>query len=99
AKYGCSINPTLIVEVLSESTEGYDRGAKFALYRKLASLREYVLVAQDEPHVEQFIRQEGGRWLLWETDDLEDVVRLPSIRAELSVAEIYERVAFPAPTG
>ena len=91
------LNPTLIVEVLSKSTEGYDRGAKFEHYRKLASLREYVLIAQDKPHVEHFIRQEGGLWLLWETGDLEVVVRLPAVRAELTGAEIYEKVAFPVP--
>jgi Uma2 family endonuclease len=91
------LNPTLIVEVLSKSTEGYDRGAKFEHYRKLTSLREYVLIAQDKPHVEHFIRQEGGMWLLWETGDLEVVVRLPAVKAELTVAEIYEKVVFPVP--
>jgi Uma2 family endonuclease len=59
------LNPRLIVEVLSESTEGYDRGAKAAHYRRIASLREYVLVAQDEPRIEVYRRNERGNWELF----------------------------------
>jgi len=59
------LNPRLIVEVLSESTEGYDRGAKAAHYRRIASLREYVLVAQDEPRIEVYRRNERGKWELF----------------------------------
>src|SRR5262249_30744482 len=58
------LNPRLIVEVLSESTEGYDRGAKTAYYRRIASLREYVLVAQDEPRIEVYRRNQRGKWEL-----------------------------------
>ncbi len=59
-------NPTVVIEVLSESTEAYDRGAKFAHYRALESLREYVLVSPGERHVELFARDEAGRWVLEE---------------------------------
>ena len=72
--------PTLIVEVLSESTQDYDRGGKFAQYRKIPSFAEYVLVAQDECHVEHFVKQANGLCgLLAETDRLEDVLTLSSI--------------------
>ena len=65
------LNPLVLFEVLSESTEAYDRGRKFEHYRSLASLAEYLLVAQDKPHVEQFVKQPSGRWLLGEMSGLE----------------------------
>jgi Uma2 family endonuclease len=71
------LNPLVLFEVLSESTEAYDRGRKFEHYRSLASLAEYILVAQDKPHVEQFVRQPSGRWLLGEQSGLEDALTLP----------------------
>ncbi len=86
------LNPTLIVEVLSRSTEDYDRGRKFAYYRSIPSLQVYVLVAQDRAHVEVFTRQPDDRWVLWETDDLDATLELPEIGATLKVAEIYDRV-------
>jgi Uma2 family endonuclease len=89
------LNPTLIVEVLSESTQDYDRGGKFAQYRKIPSFVEYVLVAQDECHVEHFVKQADGRWLLSETSRLEDTLTLPSIECTLSLSDIYEKVQFP----
>ena len=85
-------NPTLLVEVLSDSTQGYDRGEKFEHYRSLESFREYLLVAQGRPHVERYLRREGDGWILEETNRLEDVVKLDSIGAELPLAEIYDRV-------
>jgi Uma2 family endonuclease len=91
------LNPKVIVEVLSESTEGYDRGKKFQHYRNISSLMEYVLIAQDSPHVEVHTRQAEGRWLLWETNDLTSIVRLQSIECSLKVSDIYARV-FPQPT-
>ena len=90
------LNPKVVIEVLSESTEGYDRGKKFGHYRGLASLAEYVLIAQDSPHVEVHTRQPDGRWLMWETNDLTSIVRLQSIECSLKVSEIYARV-FPRP--
>jgi Uma2 family endonuclease len=86
------LNPTLIVEVLSESTKDYDRGEKFEHYRTLTSLAEYVLIAQDKPHFEHFVRQPGSRWLLAETNRLEDTIHLPSIACDLALAEVYDKV-------
>lgn len=85
------LNPKVIVEVLSKSTEDYDRGTKFVHYRTLPSLAEYVLVSQDQVHVEHWVRQSEG-WLLTETSRREDVVDLPSIGARLSLADVYDRV-------
>ena len=86
------LNPTLIVEVLSDSTEAYDRGGKFAHYRKLASLMEYVLIAQTKPHVEHYVRQPDNRWLLAEADSLHQTLHLPSIDCHLVLAEVYDKV-------
>lgn len=86
------LNPSLIVEVLSDSTEGYDRGGKFALYRQLPSLREYVLVAQDRVSVEIFTPGDQGRWVLEAYEDLEATVQLPSIGCTLALAEIYDGI-------
>ncbi len=90
------LNPTLIVEVLSESTKDYDRGGKFAQYRKIPSFAEYVLVAQDEYHVEHFVKQPQGGWLLSETNRLEDTLTLSSIECILPLSDVYEKVQFPA---
>lgn len=89
------LNPTVIIEVLSQSTELYDRGRKFAFYRSLESLAEYLLVAQDEYRVEQYVKQADGRWLLSDYRSLDDVVELPSIECKLAVREIYDKVALP----
>ena len=88
-------NPTLIVEVLSDSTEAYDRGRKFAHYRTLPSFAEYVLVSQKEPLVEVFFRQGDGTWQLTPVRGREAVVRLQSLGIELRLAEVYDRVEFP----
>lgn len=87
------LNPTVIVEVLSRSTRDYDQGAKFALYRNLPSLQEYILVAQDTPHVMCYIRQAAG-WFLSETTNLEDHMRLSSIACDLSLRRLYAKVKF-----
>ena len=88
------LNPMLIVEVLSTSTADYDRGGKFAHYRTLDSLQDYVLVAQDAPHAEHYARQPEGRWLLSETKDLGGEVELASLDVRLPLAEIYRKVDF-----
>lgn len=85
-------NPTLLVEVLSASTEAYDRGSKFAIYRNLASLREYVLIAQDRFSVEVFTKQPDGRWLLGAVDEPDESVRLESIQCEVLLRNIYAKV-------
>lgn len=87
------LNPTVLVEVLSPSTEAYDRGLKFGHYRRLATVREYVLVAQDRVLVERFTRQ-GEEWLLAELNRPEDVLRLASIGCEVPLREIYAKVEF-----
>ena len=86
------LNPTLIIEVLSESTELYDRGKKFGFYRTIESLAEYLLVAQDECRIEQYVKQPDGRWLLADYRSLEDVVELPSIQCQLTLSEVYDKV-------
>jgi len=88
------LNPTLIVEVLSDSTEAYDRGRKFEQYRKLESLAEYLLIAQHRPHVESYRRQPDQQWLLTESTGLKNTLRLGSIDCELALAEIYDKVEF-----
>ncbi len=70
------LNPTVIIEVLSEESEAYDRGEKFGRYRKLDSFIEYLLVAQDKPRVEHYFRQSENAWLISETSDLQDTVHL-----------------------
>jgi Uma2 family endonuclease len=90
-------NPLLIVEVLSDSTENYDRGEKFERYRTNTSFREYLLVAQERVHVERFVRQDDGTWVLYETNSLDDVLELVSVGCSLAVAEIYLKVSFGAP--
>jgi Uma2 family endonuclease len=91
-------NPTLLVEVLSDSTEAYDRGKKFAHYRTIPSFREYVLVSQRSPLVEVFLRQPDETWKLTVYRDLDAVARLESIEAELPLSEVYYRVEFPPET-
>ncbi len=87
-------NPTLIVEVLSKSTERYDRGKKFDHYRSIASLCEYVLVSQDEPMIQTFIRNTDGSWILRVANELEQSIRLTSIDCELRLSDVYDRVVF-----
>ena len=85
------LNPIVIVEVLSPSTEVYDRGEKFTRYKQLASLQEYVLVSQDKVQVEHY-RRHGTQWGLSHYRELEDVLRLPAIGCELPLRDIYARV-------
>lgn len=89
------LNPTVIVEVLSPSTEAYDRGAKFMHYRQLPSLREYLLVAQDRPAVDHFVRQADGNWLLVPCHGHAATVELASLACSLPLAEIYDQVGLP----
>jgi len=90
------LNPSLIVEVLSPSTEAYDRGRKFEHYQSIESVSEYLLVSPDRVHVELFRRQPDGDWLLKSADRMEDVLDLQSIGCRLSLAEMYEQVELAA---
>jgi Uma2 family endonuclease len=90
------LNPTLVVEVLSTSTEAYDRGDKFADYRLLESLAEYVLIAQDRHRVERFTRQPDGQWLFSEARHLGGAISLGSIDCQLALDEVYDRVKLSA---
>ena len=85
-----------LAEVLSPSTEAYDRGFKSAQYRTLESLEEYVLVSQTEPRVEVFYRQSAGHWLLSEAIGLDAVCRFESLDCGVRLADVYDRVSFPA---
>ena len=78
------VNPTVLVEVLSTSTEAYDRGRKFEHYRQIPTLQEYLLVSQTEPRIEQFIRQSDGRWLLNEAAGMEKKIELPSLKITIA---------------
>lgn len=89
------LNPTLLVEVLSESTESYDRGKKSSYYRTIESLAEYLLITQDEYRVEQYVKQSGGRWLLSDIRSPEGVVELVSIPCLLALKDVYDRVPTP----
>jgi Uma2 family endonuclease len=90
------LNPGFIAEVLSPSTEGYDRGRKFEYYRGIESLAEYLLVAQDRVHVDLHTRQPDGRWVLSEASRLEDTLDLQSIGCQVALADLYEKVDLTA---
>lgn len=87
------LNPTVIVEVLSSSTEAYDRGDKFAHYRRLESLQDYLLVSQETARVEHYVQQ-GKKWLLSEASALTDTVHVASIQCDLVLGDIYDKVQF-----
>jgi len=89
------LNPSVIIEVLSDSTEAYDHGEKFAHHRRLESLRDYVLIVQDKVRVEHYVRQ-GDQWVLSEASALSSAVHLSSISCKVVLRDIYERVEFPS---
>ena len=86
------LNPTLLIEVLSDSTEKYDRGKKAGYYRTIESLCEYLFVAQDEYKIEQQVKESDGRWILSEVSSLDSSINLTSISCTLSLREVYDRV-------
>jgi Uma2 family endonuclease len=90
------INPRMIVEVLSPTTEAYDRGGKFSKYRMLEAFHEYVLVTQDCALIETFFRQPDGVWLFAPVAGIDGVVKLRSVGVELRLLDIYQGVDFPA---
>ncbi len=90
-------NPTLIVEVLSPSTEAYDRGDKFSYYKSISGFQEYLLVAQHRPHVTQFVKQTAAFWRQTEVNNLDSSLHLPSVDCVLDLNEIYRDVEFDQP--
>jgi Uma2 family endonuclease len=86
------LNPVLIVEVLSESTRNYDRGWKFQHYRKLPSLIEYLMIEQDQPHIEHWTRQPENHWDFVEIDDLAQGLELTSIGCVLPLTDVYDKI-------
>jgi Uma2 family endonuclease len=91
------VNPVVIFEVLSPTTENYDRGLKFQNYRGIESLKEYILVAQDRVLVEQYTRSSAGAWTFRAYDRLDDQLKLESVGVSLPLARIYDRVELPPP--
>ncbi len=90
------LNPTVIVEVLSPSTEAYDRGDKFRHYRRIDSLREFVLISQDRMMVERYTRQ-GKDWVLSDLTDPDQVLKLESIGCQIPLNRIFAKITFPEP--
>jgi Uma2 family endonuclease len=88
------LNPTVVIEVISDSTEAYDRGKKFENYRQIPTCREYLLVSQKEPRIEQFIRQPNGEWALKEAAGLDAEIKLPSLGIVLPLREVFAKVQF-----
>jgi Uma2 family endonuclease len=88
------LNPNLLIEVLSESTESYDRGKKFQHYRSIESLQEYVLVAQDEARIEKYVKQGDGFSLLSEAVGLESAIKFDSINCDIRLSEVYDKIDF-----
>lgn len=89
------LNPTLLAEVLSESTEGYDRGTKFKHYETIPSLTTYLLVSQDEPQVEQFVRLGKPGWEFSRATGLDSRLELPALGVTIILSEIYANITFP----
>lgn len=88
------LNPILLIEVLSESTESYDRGKKFQHYRSIESLQEYVLVAQDEARIEKYVRHGDGFWLLSEAVGFNSEIAFSSIECVIKLSEVYDKIDF-----
>lgn len=88
------LNPLILIEILSPSTEKYDRGKKFVHYRQIESLQNYVLISQEEPRIEVFQRQPNDQWLFSEKSGLENSIEIPAINYLLSLLEVYDKVDF-----
>jgi Uma2 family endonuclease len=88
------LNPEIVIEVLSPSTEAFDRGAKFRAYQAIESLKEYLLVSQEKPLVEQYVRNGEGKWTYTAAEGLESSLALPSIECTLSLSAVYDKVDF-----
>jgi Uma2 family endonuclease len=89
------LNPTVIIEILSPSTQGYDQRSKLMYYRAIDSLQAYLLIAQDRPHVQYYSRQKGALWSLQFADNLTSTITIRAISLTLALTEIYSGIAFP----
>ena len=89
------VNPSLIVEILSDSTAEFDRGYKFTYYKSIESFTEYLLIAQDRRHVWQYVKRADNSWLLHEFSRTEEKFYLASLDCELELSELYQEVVFP----
>ncbi len=87
-------NPIVIIEILSDSTEAYDRGDKFAYYRAIPTLQEYILVSQNKCRVEQFTKKEGRMWSMLYYEEIGQVIKIESIDCEVPLSDIYQWVEF-----
>jgi Uma2 family endonuclease len=92
------VNPTLLIEVLSPSTESFDRGMKFLNYQRIPTLREYLIVAQDRPLLWRYVRQDDNGWLLTTFEDLNGTIKLKSVPVTLALVNIYDRIEFAGET-
>lgn len=93
------LNPILIYEVLSPSTEAYDRGDKFTHYKSIQRLREYLLIAQHRPHITHYVKQNDGSWSYAEINGLDGAVYLPSLSITLKLSDLYQNVEFESNSG
>jgi len=91
------INPVVIAEILSPSTQNYDRGDKFVAYRSIPTLQDYLLIDQNQPHVEHYVKQATDQWLLTDHEDLTQQIHLSSLQISLSLTELYENIEFSDP--
>ena len=90
------VNPTVLVEVLSPSTEAFDRGRKFAHYQHLVSLTDYLLIAQDEARIDHYTRQADDRWLLTIAAEIGARVHIASLDCTLFLSQVYAKIRFPS---
>jgi len=90
------VNPRLIIEILSDSTEAYDRGKKFVSYQSIDSFEEYLLVTQDKPYVTRYVRQSDGSWVRSDIEGLESEIELVTLLCKIKLSEIYAFVEFTA---
>ena len=87
-------NPVGVMEILSDSTEAFDRGKKFAYYRAISTLQEYILVSQNEYHVEQFIRSDDGKWEYRSYEGKDQILKMESVNCDLPLSEVYWDIQF-----
>lgn len=88
-------NPQLIIEILSDSTEAFDRGDKFTYYKSIESFREYILIAQHRPHITQYVKQTDDSWSYREINGLDTKLQIASLGCEIDVSALYRNVSFP----